>query len=84
MTFHGGGVTNSGVIFSFDTNAVASINELTETKGSIYIYPNPSNGIFTIAFSHPELASGSQIIEVYNVLGEQVYSQFNIQNSTLL
>jgi hypothetical protein len=26
-----------------------------------------------ISFSHPELVSGSQIIEVYNVLGEKIY-----------
>jgi hypothetical protein len=40
---------------------------------NIVVYPNPNNGIFTVAFGHPELVSGSQtIIEIYNVLGQKV------------
>ncbi len=43
---------------------------------NIIIYPNPSKGIFTISLNHAELVSSLQTIEVYNVLGEKVYSQF--------
>jgi len=58
------------------------INKITGESEKVNVYPNPSNGIFTVAFSHAELVSASQTIEVYNVLGEKVYSQFNIQNPT--
>ena len=52
-----------------------SINNLSAVKGSINVYPNPSSGIFTMTFSHPELVSGSQNrIEIYNILGEKVYN----------
>lgn len=46
---------------------------------SINVYPNPGNGRFVVALSHavsPQARSASQpIIEVYNVLGEKVYSE---------
>ncbi len=48
---------------------------------NVIVYPNPSNGFFTVVFGHPELVSASQTIEVYNVLGEKVYSQFSASNS---
>ena len=48
-------------------------------KGQISIYPNPNNGQFTIGSS---VASGQLSVEVYNVLGEKVYSKFNIQHPT--
>ena len=45
---------------------------------NINVYPNPSNGQFTIQWS---VVSGQWSVEIYNVLGEKVYSQSNIQNS---
>jgi hypothetical protein len=43
--------------------------------GKVKVYPNPNNGYFTISLSHAELVSASQSrIEIYNVLGEQVYN----------
>jgi len=45
------------------------------------IFPNPSNGIFTIE-SETEIDKASA--EIYNVLGEKVYSQFSTFNSPLL
>jgi len=60
------------------------INKITAGSGNISIYPNPSNGVFTIqssvASSHPD--SYRESVEVYNVLGQQVYSQFSIYTST--
>jgi hypothetical protein len=49
---------------------------------SVKVFPNPNNGIFTIQ------TLGTQnfvpaTVEIYNVLGGKVYSQFNIQNSTI-
>src|SRR6185312_361616 len=54
--------------------STASINNLSTEGGAITVYPNPSNGIFTLSLSHPELVSGTQTIEIYNVLGERVYN----------
>jgi hypothetical protein len=57
-----------------------AINTITPGAGSINIYPNPSRGIFTFAFEGtPNFVSKN--IEVYNMLGEKVYSQFTIHNS---
>jgi len=68
-----GGTFFGGNVFGCKTT-VLGIDEVTATSGKINVYPNPSNGVFTVALSHPELVSGSQTIEVYNVLGEQVYN----------
>ncbi len=55
---------------------ISGTDNLQTGNGGINIYPNPSAGIFTVTFSHPELASASQtIIEIYNVLGQSVFSE---------
>lgn len=38
---------------------------------SIKIYPNPSNGLFTIGLTN---ISGAPYMEIYNVLGQEVYT----------
>jgi hypothetical protein len=62
--------------------AVEGINELHLHTASSIAYPNPSNGIFTIqspvVIGNPD--SYRESVEVYNVLGEKVYSQFTIHN----
>jgi len=61
------------------------IDNLKQTGGAITVYPNPGNGNFTIMFSHPvspQARSGYQTIEVYNVLGEKVYSNYQITKSS--
>jgi hypothetical protein len=52
---------------------ITGINQINEAKADFKVYPNPSNGKFTFSYSNPGLVSGSQILEVYNVLGEKVY-----------
>ncbi len=47
-------------------------NPIQSPTPTVTVFPNPSNGVFTVAFSHEELVSASQIIEVYNTLGEKV------------
>ncbi len=47
---------------------------------NVIVYPNPNSGQFTISFSKPEFVSAPQTIEVYNILGEKVYSQLSIHN----
>jgi hypothetical protein len=55
------------------------------------IYPNPTNGKFTISFSQPELVLGSQMLKqvqhdvsIYNVLGEKVYQSIANRHSSLV
>ena len=55
------------------------INKLTNNN-ECTIFPNPSTGIFTIA-----LVGAQNFVpataEIYNILGEKVFSQFTIHNS---
>ena len=76
-----GGPYSYGVIFGCDTaGATTSVNNLKAITGSVNVYPNPSNGVFTIGVRDKE--QGISEMQVYNMLGEKVYSQFNIQHST--
>jgi len=68
---NGGGSNNNGVIFSLKVTGLG-INNLTANPTSINVYPNPSNGEFTIQAKSEELR-GNSMVEVYNVLGEKVY-----------
>lgn len=70
-----GGTNNDGIIFKLDTNnnVSTSTSEISSAKGAINIYPNPSNGIFTVS-CRAEHVSISQTIDVYNMLGEKVYN----------
>ncbi|MFH2143851.1 MAG: SBBP repeat-containing protein [Bacteroidota bacterium] len=52
-----------------------SVSTIYQTN-KIFVYPNPSNGIFTIS-SNIEINS----IEIYNLLGERIYNSF-IHSST--
>jgi hypothetical protein len=62
------------------------IAETNSPLNNISIYPNPSNGTFTIQFLRNVSTSLNihNTIEVYNTLGEKVYSQFLIPNSQFL
>ena len=52
--------------------SVLGVDNLNSDAGQITVYPNPNNGEFTIEST---LASGgSSTVEVYNVLGEKVYT----------
>ena len=46
-------------------------------EGNITVYPNPSSGKFTIS-SNNIISS----IEIYNLLGEQIYSDFTNNRQT--
>ena len=59
--------------YKFYPDTLTAINELSPVVNSISVYPNPSDGEFTIVSS---ALIGQSLVEVYNVLGERVYSQF--------
>jgi Secretion system C-terminal sorting domain/Cleaved Adhesin Domain len=54
-------------------NSITAIDEDKALGEAIRIYPNPSNGLFTVNMG---TASKSHV-EVYNAMGEKVYSQDN-------
>ncbi len=71
-----------------DTSTVTGIQTVIADKISVLVYPNPSGGVFKfqVETDRPDEPFGrekgkgeSGEIEIYNVLGEKVYSQFNIQ-----
>ncbi len=63
------------------SNQTEGINETAIKNEEVKVFPNPNNGIFTFEFSHPELVSVSQTIEIYNILGKKVYSSSLPQTS---
>jgi hypothetical protein len=71
------GVPNTGYMAEY--TIPTGVNEIS-TSSSISVYPNPNNGVFTMQLSG---ISGKSSVEVYNILGEKVYSQFTIDNSPL-
>jgi len=59
------------------------IGNLNENEAGINVYPNPSNGKFTIQFLGGVSTSlnTNSTIEIYNVLGEKIYSRYTIIQS---
>jgi uncharacterized repeat protein (TIGR03803 family) len=76
MTY-GGGIYNNGVIFSLVDSAILTGVEKTNVNLSrVNIFPNPSNGKFTIAFVGTQnFVSGT--VEIYNVMGERVLTEIH-------
>lgn len=75
-----GGANRYGVIFKYSITT-AGISTMKNTANLINVYPNPSNGIFTIQAKNEELMGKSEI-DVYNVLSEKVYSNYQITKSS--
>jgi uncharacterized repeat protein (TIGR03803 family) len=64
------GIYNKGVVFSYKSIGLG-VDNMSSTGSAIKVYPNPSNGVFTLQSS---VVSRQLIVEVYNILGEKVYS----------
>jgi type IX secretion system substrate protein len=60
--------------------SVVGVNNVSLPKDIITVSPNPSNGLFQLRINNYELGIKNKI-EVYNVLGEQVYSQYSLPNT---
>ncbi|HFS67313.1 MAG TPA: T9SS type A sorting domain-containing protein [Flavobacteriia bacterium] len=70
-------VNNEGVLIdNFVIEGVAAINE-NELSNTIHIYPNPSNGIYTIE----RKTNTSLSIGVYDITGKRVYFNTNESNT---
>jgi hypothetical protein len=76
------GTTGNGVIFRFKQPGLG-IDEMGPLTSSVNVYPNPSNGAFTLRVESEKLKVESASVEVYSMLGEKVYSQFSTLNSQL-
>jgi OOP family OmpA-OmpF porin len=63
------------VIVSPDSNyadSIEGIAQLTVNSEKVKVWPNPSDGKFTIEST---VGSGKSSVEIYNMLGEKVYSE---------
>ena len=64
-----------------DSNVLyAGVQNPKPVGAEVKIYPNPNNGWFTVVIAS-ETKQSSVTMEIYNVMGEHIYSQSNIQNS---
>lgn len=74
-------VKDTGVTVTVKDCNTSGIENYHDASSLITIYPNPNNGVFTIQSS---VVSGKLLVEVYNVLGEKVYSQFIVNSSSFI
>ncbi|HXB11943.1 MAG TPA: T9SS type A sorting domain-containing protein, partial [Bacteroidia bacterium] len=56
------------------------IAQIDPTSSDVKVYPNPSNGIFTVQIAN----NYNNQTEVYNMLGEKVYSAKQTAKNTLI
>ena len=78
------GTTNTGGLPSLSTAFVevptsVLINEVLNNKGEFNVYPNPSTGKITVAFTSK--AAGSSLT-ICNPLGQEVYSEKQVELKT--
>jgi len=58
-----------------------AVSEVKNESGEVKAYPNPSDGIFQLEITNYKLESNN-VVEVYNLLGEKVYSHHQITNAS--
>jgi len=74
-------VKDTSVHVPKDTNSLGVSQKKGESE-KVEVYPNPGNGAFTFIIAS-EAKQSNPIIEVYNVIGEKVYSQYQITHVSL-
>ncbi len=75
-----GSSNNNLLVIREDTSVSNSINELKKNE-KISVFPNPSQGIFTLSISSVKEKCD---VEIFNVLGEIIYrSKINSSNSEI-
>jgi hypothetical protein len=60
---------------------VTEVSDVQKTGLDITVYPNPSNDLFNLEIVNGDQPLANSCIEIYDMLGEKIYSQFNIHNS---
>ena len=76
-----------GVIFSADTSLndtshiMTGSSQLSVVSGQVEVYPNPTSGVATIVVSSKSSIVSQIKLEVFNIYGQQVYSQYSIPNT---
>ena len=68
----------------FHTCSASGISAIEKPAGSVSVYPNPSSGNFEFQItpdSYRDYESGKLNVEVYDILGEEIYSQCTTHNS---
>jgi sugar lactone lactonase YvrE len=58
------------------------VNELTNNIG-VSVYPNPSTGKFMVQISNIYQIKGNSRIEIYNMIGEKIYSATALANQQI-
>jgi len=58
-------------------DTTAGISQITNMKENFAIYPNPNKGVFTL---QSQVVNGQWSVEIYNMLGEKVYSNYQLAN----
>lgn len=61
----------------FNYYHTVGIDELMMQQGNFNVYPNPSSAKFTISSK-----SNINAVEIYNLLGERIYSEYGIKKQT--
>ena len=73
ITFHNAITVTAGIDANPDACNLVGVNDLEDTGYDIHkVYPNPTNSVAFVAFSME--ASASVSVEVYNMVGQLVYS----------
>jgi hypothetical protein len=57
------------------------VNELMTNSKEVSVYPNPSKGVYAFEVKSEELRAKS-VVEVYNMLGEKIYGDYQISKSS--
>ncbi len=78
-----GGRNNVGVVFACNQSG-AGITELSTKSEEVRVYPNPSSGKFYVRIDngHGTMNDDKQSIQIYNMLGKEVFSQFSVLHGT--
>ncbi len=83
---HGCNTTNSVVLACPEVlhreEMESPVPSCCATVDNINLYPNPNSGQFTVSITNYQPGITNVTAEMYNMLGQKVYSQFDIQNST--
>jgi hypothetical protein len=73
----GGNILTQG--FQQPEDLAVSVPETPVLSGDIVIYPNPTNGQFTLSYT--SYSSGENVIKMYNLVGQVVLTQSVLQSS---